>query len=108
MNFTQKATLRVATKDPYCYVEKEIIFDDVITPEDIKKRYDELYRLMNDTGYNDSNYLDDLIIIVKNNLNIEGADALEEYEGFSDKQKLVLKEIRNLVSRAISKYKPEK
>lgn len=95
-----KFTLRIPTKDPYAYIE------EVYEGENPKGRYDELYALMN--GYGDNNFLDDLIIIVKNNLRIEGEDEIEHYNGFTDKQKLVLKEIKNLVARAISKYKPEK
>lgn len=104
-----KTIIRVATKDQYCYVEKEVSLEG-LTPkeyaETIKDEYQFLFSELN--GYGDCNFLDDLLIIVKNNLRIEGESSLEHYEGFTDKQKLVLKEIKNLVSRAISKYKPEK
>lgn len=97
-----KYTIRIPTKDTYAYIE------EVYEGDDIKGRYDELFNLMNGVSYSDSNFLDDLLIIVKNNLHIEGGEAIEKYQGFSDKQKLVLKEIKNLVARAVRPYKPEK
>ncbi len=103
-----KTIIRVATKDNYCYVE-DVIESEGFTktdPQLIKKRYDELHAEFN--GYNDCNFLDDLLVIVKNNLRIEGEENLEQYEGFSDKQKLVLKEIKNLIVRFVRPYKPEK
>lgn len=92
------------TNNSFAYVEVEI--DDSV--EDAKEVYDRYIRAFQSTGYSNDNFLDDLIFIVKNNLKVEGEEAIEKYEGFSDKQKLVLKEIKNLVARAVSKYKPEK
>lgn len=99
-----KAVIRTPTKQ-FGYVETQI---EVSTYEELKVEHDSLYGLLNEVGYTDSNFLDDLVIIIKNNLRIEGEEAIEQYEGFSQKQKLVLKEIRNLVERAVSKYKPTK
>lgn len=98
--------IRSVTPRQYEFVEPEVQIEKL---EDLPAKYEEIHALMNPSNkYSDSDFLDDLTLIVKNNLRIEGEGDLEKYEGFTDKQKLALKEIKNLIARAISKYKPEK
>ncbi len=99
-----KVTYRVPTKEQYGFIEVSV--EETVSTDVIKDKFDRLYSIMN--GYSDNDFLGDLVVIIKNNLRIEGEDAIGEYEQFTEKQKLVLKEIKLLVQRAISKYKPEK
>ncbi len=88
--------LRIPTKDQYAFIEEDYEGDNP------KGRYDELYTLMNAPIKPVDAFLDELVVIIKNNLKITNID---QYNGYSLKQQLVLKEIKNLVSRAVDKYK---
>jgi len=98
-----KYTIRVATKDQYCYIE------ELYEGEYPQIRYKELYDVMNSSQkVSDTQFLTDLMNIVDHNLKVEGEGATEWHESLTDTQKKVLSKIRLLVNRAISKYKPEK
>lgn len=88
-----KITLRVATRDQYCYLEEQYEGDNP------KARYDELYDLMNDstTFTSHSEFYDYLIALADSDLTKWG--HIEAYNKLSPKQKEVCQSFKRLLKR---------
>lgn len=105
----RKITIRIPTQNQYAFVEEEVEFTDEAKAEDVKERYDALYGAMNSNQkVNDTQFIKDITDIVKNNMVMEGEEAIEYHESLTPLQKELAKQIKLYGNRLINKYKPEK
>jgi len=93
-----KITLRVATKDPYCYLE-ELLGDEDVRQigKGIKERYDSLYALMNGKETPPDSFYDHLIHIIDSGLTKWGQSDF--YTGLNEKQVEVVQALKRMSKR---------